>query len=77
MSSLPIEEPRTRLHGLRNFVALIVSDIEAGHPEEARLRAIDLWNDLHEGGPYDAAVSEKSSAPRRRRARGRRRKIGG
>lgn len=66
-SDLPVEPPKSMLHGLRNFVAMIAQDLERGHVREAHLRAIDLWNDLSDGGPYDAAVAKPPPKPRKPR----------
>ena len=38
--------PKTRTAGLRNFVAMIANELEAGNAEAAKLLAIDLWNDI-------------------------------
>lgn len=44
--SRPIKQPKNREDGMRNFVQLIINEIEGGNHQEALLKAVDLLNDI-------------------------------
>jgi len=48
--TFPVPEPKNRTEGLKNFVAIIANQLEAGNVSEAQLLLCDLWNDI--GGAY-------------------------
>jgi hypothetical protein len=45
-TNVPLVMPKDRTAGLANFVRMIIDDLDSGNVEEARYRAIDLWNDI-------------------------------
>lgn len=52
-----IAKPASKLEGLRNFVQMIINEIEADNTQEALLKAVDLLGDLYEKGPYSEVAS--------------------
>lgn len=57
-----IEMPKTKTDGLRNFVQMIVNEIEAGNHNEALLKAVDLLNDV--GSAYVCYEVPPSRTPK-------------
>lgn len=44
--SAPISQPKSKEEGLKNFVQMIINDLEKGNHKEALLKAVDLLNDI-------------------------------
>lgn len=55
--SREIKMPANKREGLANFVQIIINYIEAGDPQEALLRAVDLHQDIT-SGIYDDAMKD-------------------
>lgn len=60
--SRPIEMPKTRLDGLRNFVQMIVNQIEGGDHTNALMTAVDLLDTLTgSANPFASITSDKDN----------------
>lgn len=60
--SRPLEMPETRLDGLRNFVQMIVNQIEGGDHANALLTAVDLLDTLTgSANPFASITSDKDN----------------
>lgn len=56
---IAIIQPANMTEGLRNFVAMIHNAAAEGNAEEACLLALDLFNDIGEGRPYECRESHE------------------
>lgn len=57
--SRQVTMPKTRREGLRNFVQMIINDIEAENYQEALLRAVDLCDEFEGSGYSDVIEGER------------------
>ena len=55
-----ITTPKDLKDGLKNFVQMIINEIENDNPREALLKAVGLLDDL-ESNTYDDAINNKGS----------------